>query len=307
MDTFSFLAAATVTDTTWRRCNAVTAPGSLMTNSKVLTPTVAANTSGVIWDVATDPNGKMDGMTFSKGTNAHHAIEFGTTSPTEMTLTDCVFTGFNAANTQDDSTFHFKRTSGAITLNLPGCSGNFSYRSDGATPITINAGVVTQLTVTDSDTGSPIENARALILVSNGVNFPHNASVTITSSGTTATVSHATHGYASGQFVNIQGAVEDAYNGCFSITVTGASAYTYTMQATASSPATGTITATTAIINALTNSSGVVSDTRTYTNDQPITGRVRLGTGSFYKQSSITDTISKTAGKSINVQLIPDV
>src|SRR3989344_1888779 len=80
MDTFTFLASTTALNCTFRRTNAITAPGSDMTGSTVATPTVAANTSALIWNVATDPNGLLDNMTFSKGTNAHHAIEFGTTS-----------------------------------------------------------------------------------------------------------------------------------------------------------------------------------------------------------------------------------
>lgn len=90
MDTFSLLSTSVMTDCTFRRTNAITAPGSTLVGSKVLTPTVAADTSGVIWNVATDPDGYLDDMEFSKGTNSHHAIEFGTTSPLTMTLRGCI-------------------------------------------------------------------------------------------------------------------------------------------------------------------------------------------------------------------------
>jgi len=122
MDTFTFLASTTALNCTFRRTNAITAPGSDMTGSTVATPTVAANTSALIWNVATDPNGLLDNMTFSKGTNAHHAIEFGTTSLTSMTLTGIDFSGFSASQNNDASIFHIKRTSGAetVTINLIG-------------------------------------------------------------------------------------------------------------------------------------------------------------------------------------------
>lgn len=72
----------------------------------------------------------------------------------------------------------------------------------------------------------------------------------ITSVATLCTVTQTAHGYYSGEFVTIAGAVETAYNGKFEITVTGADTYTYVSGSTpASSPATGTITATKDNIN----------------------------------------------------------
>lgn len=70
---------------------------------------------------------------------------------------------------------------------------------------------------------------------------------TITRVGTTATVTTAAaHGYTSGDVVAIEGATGgDAayYNGDFSITVTGASTFTYLMTGTPSGSAAGTLTA----------------------------------------------------------------
>jgi hypothetical protein len=75
----------------------------------------------------------MDNMVFEKGSAATHAIEFGTSSPLTMTLRGIDFSGYNASDDQNDSTFHFKRASGdSVTLNLVDCTGNFSYTSDGA-------------------------------------------------------------------------------------------------------------------------------------------------------------------------------
>lgn len=57
----------------------------------------------------------------------------------------------------------------------------------------------------------------------------------------------------------------------------------------------------------LTNVSGQVSDTRSYSSDQPYEGSIRLASsGIFYKATSISGTISSSADTSINVSLIPD-
>lgn len=110
-----------------------------MFNTIVQSSTVAANASSLVWNLNTDPSGYLDGMSFTKGTNAHHAIEFGTSSPTTMTLTGMNFTGFNASNTQNDSVLHIKRTTGTVTINLVDVSGTVSYRSDGATVVLVNS------------------------------------------------------------------------------------------------------------------------------------------------------------------------
>lgn len=68
------------------------------------------------------------------------------------------------------------------------------------------------------------------------------AVTSITRSGATATVTTTTpHGYASTNRVNMRGAVQSAYNGDFTITVTGASLFTYAVAGTPTTPATGTI------------------------------------------------------------------
>jgi hypothetical protein len=73
------------------------------------------------------------------------------------------------------------------------------------------------------------------------------------------------------------------------------------------SPATGTITSTFAPINALTNSSGVVTDTRTWGADQAIEGWARKSSASpYYKTGPITGTIDKDTGLILSMQLLGD-
>jgi len=142
----TFKSGQTVTGNTFNDCDQITHAGSDMDDCIVKDYEGTANTSALIYNVNSDPNTTTAGMTFDKGTAATHAIEFGLLSPLTMNLSNCTFTDYNASDTQNDSTFHFKRTSGTVTLNLSGCTGNFSYRSDGATIV-----ISSDITVTFSN------------------------------------------------------------------------------------------------------------------------------------------------------------
>jgi hypothetical protein len=308
MSTFTFNTGATVTTSSFVRCNTISTTGGSFIGTSVLLSSVTGDTSAFIWSGITDCDGYMNGMTFSKGTNDHHAIGFGNNIPSSITLRDMTFSGFNAANSQNNSTLYFYDTAGTITVNLVGCSGNISYKSAGATINLVTNPVTLAVTVRDIETQAIIPNARVLIWVANGTNFSYHEPVTITSAGTTATVSHPDHGLVTNDDVIISGATPDTYNGAFKITVTGLSGYTYTLPASATSPATGTIVSTLALINELTDVSGNASDSRSYAvGDQTITGWVRKGTSSpYYKQQPISDTVDSVNGLNLVVQLIRD-
>lgn len=282
--------------------------GATFTGTLISDSTVAVNASALIWDVNLDPNGELDTMAISKGTNAHHAIEFGLTSPLTMTLTGIDFSGFNASDAQNDSTFHIKRTSGTVTININGGSGNTSYKTDGATVVIVPDSVTTTITVKDATDFTVLPNARVILSAADGSgDLNYQESVTITSASTTANVTHTSHGLATNDWVLIEGANEEPYNGAYQITVTGASNYTYTMTDTASSPATGTITSTTMIFNELSNGSGIVTESRALTTDQNVVGRVRKSSSSpYYKNSPITATIDSATGLALTVLMIPD-
>lgn len=70
----------------------------------------------------------------------------------------------------------------------------------------------------------------------------------------------------------------------------------------------GSMTPGDAIIDkVLTNASGVASDTRSYSGNQPITGRVRkASSGTLYKTAPIAGTIDSGTGLSLTVLMIPD-
>lgn len=279
-------------------CNAVTvasAPGSYL-NCQWLTPTVAANTSALIWNSSTNPNSKLDGSTFTKGTNAHHAIEFGLSSPTAITLTDMTFTGFNASNNVNDSVLHIKRTSGTVTITLSGTSQP-SYRTDGATVVFVTGAVTTEVNTVTVD-GTAVSGANVLLYATPTTgSLPANVTVTIANSGTTATVTHTAHGLSTNDRVRIKGASHAQNNGVFQITVTGTNTYTYTMGSAPGSSPTGTIKAWFVFLYGTTNGSGNISMSRSIPANQSVTGWARKGTGTpLYKTAPLSGTVNSTTG-----------
>lgn len=86
------------------------------------------------------------------------------------------------------------------------------------------------------------------------------ATVTITRSGTTATVTHASHGKATGDYVVIAGANQREYNGTKQITVVNASTYTYQVSGSPATPATGTIKAGKAVVPFIVDNGVVYMD-----------------------------------------------
>lgn len=305
MGTFTLLAATAITNSTLRSCDTITAPGSDLRGTSVFTSRVAADAGAVVWNVATNPDGLLDNMTFSKGTNAHHAIDFGTSVTGNITLRGIEFTGFGSTADSNDSTVRFLATTGSLTLSLVGCTvngspattSNFSVDDAAGIVVTLSINPVTfSVTVRDLETTALIEKARVMVPVTTSNNFPYLASVSITGSGTTATVTHTTHGLATNDNILIAGATEDVFNGAYTITLDGVdptNKYTYTAPDTLPASASGTITATMVLLNGFTNASGIITDSRTYGAAQTVSGWVRRHTyGPSYTSASWTESTS---------------
>jgi len=158
IDVTTMLAGSTFDGSKWIGCNEVDSGGGSLLDAQILEPTVATSSHGLLWNVASDPNGSLDGMTFSKGANAHHAIEFGTTSPLSMTLTDITFTGFGA-DTTTSAALHIMRTGGTVTINYTGAVP--TYTSEGATVVLVSS---------KETTFTPIENGSAFTITKNSDN-----------------------------------------------------------------------------------------------------------------------------------------
>ena len=93
------------------------------------------------------------------------------------------------------------------------------------------------------------KHSGGLIRFTAGGNATPVSIATLTSAGTapsiaaTATTTGA-HGYSTGDRVTVSGAAEDAYNGTFTVTVTGATTFTFSVvSGTPAAAATGTMTA----------------------------------------------------------------
>lgn len=305
--TFALNATSTLTNCAIVNSDQIdTGTGATLTGLTLTGYTGAADSSAILWSAATDPDGHLDDLDITIGSAAHHAIEFGTSTPTTMTIRGMTATGFNASDGQNDSTFYVKRGSGTVTINIIDGSGTFSYKSDGATVNLVIAPVTVKVTVKTLG-GSAISGARVFLETAAGGPYPFQASVSISNSGTTATVTHASHGLANNDYVVIRGASHWQNNGVHQITVTGAGEYTYTLASDPGSSPTGSIVSSYCPLYGVTAAQGIVSTSKSYASAQPFTGHVRKSSASpLYKTFPLADNISSTAGYTATVQLVPD-
>jgi len=312
MGVFGFESNATINGCLFLRCDEITANTSDLSGSSVVACKAAADGACIIWDVATDPDGYLDDMTIDSvdSTNAIHAIEFGTTSPTSITLRGIDFAGFNASSGQNDSAFNVLRNTGTVTINLVGCSSDVSltnsYKTAGATVVVVTDPVTTTVVAQATD-GSKVSGALVFLETATGGPLPYQDSVSITQSAGTATVSHTAHGLSTNQYVVIRGATQQGYNKVAQITVTGTNSYTYSVASGTASPATGSPVASAVICYGTTAAPGTVSDSRTFASNQPVTGWIRKTSAApYYKTAPIAGTISNTAGATFTGVMISD-
>lgn len=312
MGVFGFESNATINGCLFLRCDEITANTADLIGSSVVACKAAADGACVIWDVATDPDGYLDDMTFDSvdSTNAIHAIEFGTTSPTSITLRGIDFSGFNASSGQNDSAFNVLRNSGTVTINLVGCSSDVSltnsYKTAGATVVIVTDPVTTTVVAQTTD-GTKVSGALVFLETDTGGPLPYQTSVSITQSAGTATVSHTAHGLSTNQYVVIRGATQQGYNKVAQITVTGTNSYTYSVASGTASPATGSPVASAVICYGTTAAPGTVTDSRTFASNQPVKGWIRKTTSApYYKTAPISGTISNTAGATFTGVMISD-
>jgi hypothetical protein len=306
----TFKSGQTVTNNVFDDCGQITTGDADLSNCTVKNYEGTAGTGAVNYAGTADPEDELDGMTFIKGTAATHAIQFGASIPSTINLSNMTFTGYNASDSQNDSTFYFADTSGTITLNLAGCSGNFTYDSAGCTVDIVVDPVTTTVNVKDISDLSNISGARVLVYAKDGtgdLNFEESIT-SIERSGSTATVTQTGHGLETNDKVYIKGATEPEYNGIHQVTYISSTQYSYTVSGTPSTPAGGTKTQTDVLISTTTDASGNATDTRSFTTDQPITGIAREGTDPApnYRSSPIDGTVDSENGVTLTIFLVPD-
>lgn len=321
MSTFTFgTSNSSCINSVFQGCGQITGTTGTFTNSKVLESTVAADTGAFVWNSATNPSTALTGMTFSKGTNAHHAIDFGTAVTGDITLTDCEFTGFGSTDDANDSTVRFLATTGSLTLSLVGCTvdgaaattSNFSVDDAAGIVVTLSIDPVTLSINVNDNAGDDLQSARVYVEASDNTgDLPFRETVTsISRAGTTATVTHTAHGLVTGDYVNLSGITdktEDNY-GAFQVTRTDANTYTYQTTDSGSTSYTGTIKATGALINGTTDANGDISRSRTFGANQPIRGFIRKSSASpRFKTFDLSGNIvNSSTGLTLNVRLVKD-
>lgn len=298
MGAFTFLSNSVLTGCTWRRCAIVTQGSATITGC--LFDECAAAKALVADDLTLISNCDF----VSDGTG--YAIE-GFSAAGSYTLNNITFSGYAASDgSSGNEALHVLASAGTVTINYTGAAP--SVHSAGATIVKVGSSVDITVTVKTAE-GTLVEGARVMVRASNGTGpFPYQESVTIVNSGTTATVAHTGHGMATNDYVDIKGASLAANNGVFQITVTGVDEYTYTMSSTPGSSPTGTITSTFVALYGVSNASGIVTTSREYGDDQPVTGWARKSSvaGQLYKQGPISETIDAENGMTTSAILIAD-
>lgn len=165
MGAFTFLASSIVQGTVFTGCGLVTAPGTDMVGSSVLTSTVAADASALLWNVNTDTDTNLDDMTFVQGSNAHHAIELGPNTPAVISLKDIIFTGFDASEGSDGAVI-FNNSAKAIAITTSGTSPTLpSFKNGTSASTTVESAVDITINVVDA-LGADIDDVRVAVYLS---------------------------------------------------------------------------------------------------------------------------------------------
>ena len=116
----------------------------------------------------------------------------------------------------------------------------------------------------------------------------------LTSAGLVATATVSNHGFRNGDTVAIAGANQAAYNGSFVTSLLDANRFSYTMSATAVSPATGTITAQ-------SDQDALI----TLVGDRVCADLEREAGRTFKKRATVTDVLDGSGTRAIVLSRVP--
>ena len=275
---------------------------------------VTASGVAMINDAAFGTTSGIHDTEFVQG-GSGHAIEL--VSGSSFTFTNIDFSGFSGtlgsnptANSGDNAAAIYNNTGGAVTITISGGS-NFSVRNGAGSTTTVITNVVTITGKAVTIAGVAIQNARLFLATGAAGSLPYLDSVTISNSGTTATVTHTGHGLSTGDKVVIYGAGRNDNLSTKTITVTGANTYTFTTTGSHSGadPNNGSITASFVFLEGLTDVNGEVSLTRSIPANQTAVGRVRKSSAADnpkYKNTVLTGTVSSSANTNFTGVMIED-
>lgn len=305
MGTFVFGSGSTILSSTFRRCKQITANSAIFTSCVFDKGVDAATISAASTTDITDCTFISDG--------GNHAVDLGTVSSTTSMDWDNVLSGYAASDgSSGNEAIKVSVASGqTLTINVgTGYSTPSIYNTGSGSVSVVSGSVSATLTVTNVS-GTAVSGAQVLVKAASGGNLPVNATVTISNSGTTATVTHAGHGMITGDKVLIKFASDTgkvaANEGVFAITKLTNDSYSYTMGSSPGSSPTGTIYATYVLLSGTTNGSGQITMSRSFGANQPVTGWARKASSApYYKQGIITGTVDTGAGASLSAILISD-
>jgi hypothetical protein len=237
-------------------------------------------------------------MTFTQGTAATHAIEFGVDIPSEITLRGIDFNGYSSSDNNDGSVFHFLDTGGTITVNLIDCTApvsGFTVRDEGAIIDIVIAPVQTKLTI-ETAAGDLIENARVFIETADdggGTGFPFEAGIAtlVQVAGTATLTSDDPHDLATNDYIVVRASTSQHYNRTVQITVTGPSELEYPVDSAAAATALGTPVFSYMPLSGLTDVLGEISSSKSWPAAQALKGWARKSTASpLFQQTAISIT-----------------
>jgi hypothetical protein len=288
-----------VTNCTFQNCGEVD-PGDVTFENNTIADSADSATGGLLLDA--DGTSNWSDLNFISG-GTGHAIYITATG--SYTFTNFSYSGYGANDTTDAVVYN--NSGGSVIITVDGGDTPTVRNGTNADTTLVLGSVTVSANITTTD-GTDIENARVFVKASDGTGpFPYQESVSISNSGTTATVTHTSHGMATGDYVDITGASLDENNGVFQITVSNSDTYTYTMGSTPGSSPTGSITSTFVALYGLTDVNGDISTSREYPSDQPVTGWARKSSSSpYYKTGIINGNISNTTGAAFSVALVED-
>lgn len=298
LHTASLSAGSVLSDTSFSGCGTIEVNGAAVDGCTF--------SGAYATQLKVDSTAEMANITSSIFTSAGtgHAIEL--TAAGTYDFDGLSFTGYAGSNgsTGNEAVF-VNVASGSVTINVSG--GNTpSYRTAGASVTVVSGSVTVTLTVTDS-AGTAIQDAAVLVAAAAGGGLPYQATVTISNSGTTATVTHTGHGMATNDKVLVKGASHYQNNGVFSITKLSDNSYSYPLSSAPGSNPTGTIKATFVVLSGVTNASGQLSMSRVFPSNQPVSGWARKSTTQpYYKTGQVTGTVLSASGANLSALLVLD-
>jgi hypothetical protein len=300
MNTFIFQSNSSIVNSTFRRTGLITTGGATFSGC-----TIDNNTASSAMLASSPANAALISNTDFTSDGTGHAIEITGTAD-NFTLTNNTYTGYAVGNGSTGNEAVYVNIGGG-SLNLTVSGGNIPSIRTAGCAVTVIAGAVSATVNCKTTGGTNIQNVRVLLKADAGGPFPSDADVTIVNSYPTATVTHATHGLATNDKVLINGASHWQNNGVFSITVTGAGTYTYTLPSDPGSSPTGTIKSTFVVLEGLTDGSGNITMSRVFPSNQPVSGWARKSSATpFYKTSALTGTVNSGSGFSATAIMILD-